>query len=334
MDTDRKRPKQIETLNLRNMMFQYYKKEVEIQTKEFARKNPDLSEVKLNLLQSSEDILEIGNKIFNIADFYNRNYTGNRDFIHIPNITDIFQNAMKYPILFATNGDYMYKDNLLGVTTIKFENNKKMTDNPDFPTVGENVLFISGILAKSHLDPQERIRGIGKLLFKSAIRGAYYISKNEKIRLICEADCRNNNSLNAISKAVKELNEEDIPVQLMLRGYYEILNKKNELKEAPTFILEIDLLGDKKIDCNSRIFSYLDCKEDNLLKDISRVVQNNTKELRQFVTKKENIIIYHEINPINALNIKLEIGDSAKGNKRIPIIDTNVKNTYQKVIKN
>lgn len=328
MDADKDGPQQIGTPNyLQNMMFRYYKKEIEVETKEFTRKNPDLAKVNLNILQALENSVEIGSQIFHITDFYNRNYTGNKDFIHIPTLSNTFENAMKYPIIFATKKNTMDNNDLLGVTTIKFENNQKMTDNPYFPTVGENVLSITGILTKSNTDPQTRIRGIGKLLFKAAIRGAYYIRKKTKIRLICEADCRNQNSIKAVVNAVKELQEEAIPVQLAIKGYYEIINVKNQLKEAPTFVLEVDLTGKKQIDDQSTIFSYSDCEGPNLLKNLSNIIRNNTKELKRFVTIQKDIIIYHEIKPINALNVKIEIGNSAEGNNRIP----SFTNVYKQV---
>lgn len=317
--------------NLRKIMFNCYKKEVNIQTKEFAKKNLDLSEVKFDLLQLSQN-KEISNQIFNIADFYNKNYTGNRDFIHIPNLNDILKNAMKYPIIFASKDNYTYSDSILGVTTIKHENNKELTDNPYFPTVGEDILFITGILTKLDIGDETRIRGIGKSLFKSAIRGAYYINKKQKVRLICEADCRNKNSVKAISKAVEELQLENVPVELMLNGYYEIINKQNKLKEAPTFLLEINLEEDKIIEDNSTTtFSYSNCEGPNLLENLSKVIKSNTKQINKMVTKKENIIVYHQIKPINALNIKMEVENSAKGNERIPSDFTYCKNVYQKV---
>ena len=61
-----------------------------------------------------------------------------------------------------------------------------------------------------------KIRGLGRELFKSAIKGAYELNKDKKVRLICEVDCRNTNSLYSVCKAVKELQEENINLQKMV----------------------------------------------------------------------------------------------------------------------
>ena len=83
-----------------------------------------------------------------------------------------------------------------------------------------------------------RVRGVGKELFKSAIKAAVEINKIEPVRLIFEVDCRNTNSLNAACKAMKDLQKEGLNINIFITGYYEIKNKDKSLTEAPTFILE------------------------------------------------------------------------------------------------
>ena len=318
MEDDKEKPRPYGE-NLTSTAFNYYKKEMETQTKETAKKDQCLADVKFHLLQTLREDERINNVITDIADFYNINYIGNKDFIHIPKVNNIISNAMQYPIILATKKDMYNNTNILGVTTIKMENNKSITDNPHFPTQGQNILTINGILTRMMPLPgsTERIRNIGKYLFKSAIRGAYNINKKEKVRLVCEIDCRNKNSLKSIVKAVKELQEEGLKVQLFITGYYEIKNRKNELKEAPTFMLEIDLNGNKILDNNFVKFSYLNCNNEKLLEKLTNVIRKNSKELKRYINIRQDIVIYHKINPINALNVELEVGNSANGNERV-----------------
>ena len=307
---------------VKNKIFKNYIIEMEEKTKEFAIKNPNLMDKKFHLFQTNKNSLR--DMIFNLAYFYDTNYTGNKDFIHIPNINDILNNIKKYPIMLCTQKDKDGMDDILGVSTVKFENNDSISNNPYFPTVNETILTITGILTKlNSVDKNNnKIRGIGKELFKSSIRAAYRINKENKVRLICEIDCRNVQSFSAVTKAVKELQEENIGVSISVDGYYEILDASGNLTEAPTFILEIELNGK---DCNMfnepKVFNYLNCKRTELFSDLNNVIENNTKELKEYVNVKgDKIVIYHELEKFNALNVTLNIGNTAEGNERVPSI--------------
>lgn len=332
MDEDKGKPRQCRAY-LRNMIFNYYKKEMEVQNKKFTEENTNLCNINFKLLQTLKNEEKIDSAVLNIANFYNENYVGNKDFIHIPRLKDVIENATKYPVILAAKGNEFDDENLLGVTTVKMENNKNITDNPYFPTKEENVLSITGILTKFNTltnNGQNRIKGIGKALFKTVIRGAYYINKKEKIRLICEIDCRNKNSLKSISNAVRELQLENISVQIVIDGYYEIIGRQKRLKEAPTFVLEIVLNGNRKFDSNIIKFSYLNCEGNDLLQNIAKVIKNNSQELKRYINIKKDVIIYHKIRPINALNVEIEVGKSANGNNRIPLMEENI-NIYEKI---
>ena len=249
--------------------------------------------------------------------------------MHIPNISNVLNNILNYPIMLVTKKDEYGKDEILGTTTIKFENNKSFTDNPYFPTKGEDVLSITGVLTKLNAVDKDgnKIRGLGRELFKSAIKGAYEINKDKKVRLICEVDCRNTNSLYSVCKAVKELQEENVNLQMFLAGYYEIKNKEKNLLEAPTFILEVDLNGDKEINNNNLNFDYQNCKSTNLFSSLSNVISKNTNENKKFVNiVGDKKVTFHSIEPINALNIKLEVGTTADGNNREPVLSLQLEN--------
>lgn len=308
-------------------IFKYYIKEMEEKTQKVNSQSS--YESNFHLFQTIKNKESVRDTIFNLTYFYDNNFTGNKDFMHIPNISNVLNNILNYPIMLVTKKDEYGKDEILGTTTIKFENNKSFTDNPYFPTKGEDVLSITGVLTKLNAVDKDgnKIRGLGRELFKSAIKGAYEINKDKKVRLICEVDCRNTNSLYSVCKAVKELQEENVNLQMFLAGYYEIKNKEKNLLEAPTFVLEIDLNGDKEINNNNLNFDYQNCKSTNLFSNLSNVISKNTNENKKFVNiVGDKKITYHSIEPINALNIKLDVGTTADGNDREPVLSLQLEN--------
>lgn len=302
-------------------IFSYYIKEMEERTEKFTLNNPDAKGTKFYLFQTIRSKDEVRDMIFKLAYFYDRNFVGNKDFMHIPNISNILENILRYPILLASKKDENGHEDILGVTTVKMEKNLNLSDNPCFPTVNENVLSITGILAKMNNqdENQVRVRGVGKELFKSAIKAAVEINRIEPVRLIFEVDCRNTNSLNAACRALKDLQKEGLNINMFISGYYEIKNKDKSLVEAPTFILEIDLSGAKTLSKSEVKFTYQDCKKETLFKDLSDVIKSNTNEIKSFIHPKDDkTVMYHQIKPVNALAVNLDVGSSAEGNLRVP----------------
>lgn len=303
-------------------IFNYYIKEMEEKTEEFNLKNESAQGTKFYLFQTIREKNKVRDMIFNLAYFYDNNFVGNKDFIHIPNISNILNNVQKYPIMIASKKDSFGTEEILGTATIKIENNDSIYQNPYFPTKNETVVSITGILTKLNdvNQTENRIKGIGKELFKSAIKAAYEINKNENIRLIFEVDCRNFRSLDAATKAVESLQKENLDIQMFVTGFYEIRHNIN-LVEAPTFILEIDLNGNKKISNNLVNFNYLNCESTTLFSDLNNVIFKNTKETKRVINNcNDKTVIYHSIVPINALNVKLEVGTTADGNDRVPVL--------------
>ena len=303
--------------------FKYYNKQMEETSKKFKEKNKNAFNINFYLFQNIREKAKLIDKLFELTYFYDRNFTGNKDFMHIPNIQQIMQNIYKYPVILATQNNGI-EEEIVGATTVKLEKNNSILKNPYFPTKNETVLSITGVLAKQNTTDifGNRIKGIGRELFKSAIRGAFNFNKEEKIRLISEIDCRNKNSLNAISCAVKELKDEGLNINLIMPGYYEIINMQGNLTEAPTFIVEIDLDGTKQFENTNTLFSYSNCSNYELFSNLSNVLENNATEQKQYTTKvNENVVCYHEIKPINALNIELEVGNTAVGNERVPVLN-------------
>jgi hypothetical protein len=312
----------LEEFNLMKKAFKYYSKEMEETTNSFIKKNPNAFNTNFYLFQNMPNKSKLIDTIFELGYFYDKNFVGNKEFMHIPSIKKIADNVSHYPVILATekNG---FSEEIIGATTIKLENNSSILDNPYFPTKNENVLTITGVLAKQNITDTfgNRLRGVGKELFKSSIKGAYKLNKEEKVRIICEIDCRNINSLNAICKAVLDLKQE-LDINLFLTGYYEIINKEGNLIEAPTFMFEVDLNGDKELDNSQKLFSYENCSYLDLYTDLINVIQENTDEIKEQSSKvDENIVCYHEIKPINALNITLDVADTANGNERVPTLE-------------
>ena len=96
------------------------------------------------------------------------------------------------------------------------------------------------------------------------------------------------------------------------------MEKNIELKEAPTFLFEIDFQN-KGDECSEKVFSYVDFDADDLFKKLSRVIKQNTYEKRSYLNMYEHdFVIYREIKPVNALNMSIEPGNTAIGNERVP----------------
>lgn len=324
MEDDKKsKPRTQSALKFKGNVFKKYLEETEEITEKYIQDSQNISNIKFCLMQSTSQRKRVIDNIFALAYFYDQNFVGNKDFMHIPNIKQISNNLSKYPIILAKQKDESGVEKIVGATTIKMENNKLISDNPYFPTQNENIFMITGVLAKKDIYDifGNKVRGIGKQLFKSAIKGAYEINKKDKVRLICEIDCRNINSLQSLSNAVKELQKENINISLKLVGYYEIMNKHRNLNEAPTFLFEIDLNENKELNKNEVLFSYKKLNSVKLFSNLTCIIKKNTTEIKRYINSVgENTVIYHEIKPIDALKIAIEPGTTAMGNDRVPVV--------------
>ena len=66
-------------------------------------------------------------------------------------------------------------------------------------------------------------------------------------------------------------------------------------------------------------FDYQNLESTNLYANLSKVICKNTKESKRFINyKNDNRVIYHTLEPMNALNINLNVGTTADGNNRQP----------------
>ena len=55
----------------------------------------------------------------------------------------------------------------------------------------------------------------------------------------------------------------------------------------------------------------------NNVEDLVSKGSEVNRELKRYINIRQDIVIYHKINPINALNVELEVGNSANGNERV-----------------
>lgn len=314
---------------LKEMVFQTYDAELDERTLKYNTTHD--TKLNFDLAQNGTNKKDFINQALNISYFYDKNFTGNKDFMHTPNFTQVATNFVKYPIMLATKTCEDGSKDIVGATTIKYQRNQTLSDNPYFPTKGENVLMITGVLSRDNnlVEEKDKVYGVGKELYKTSIKGAIAINRINKVRLVCEIDCRNINSLNSIKKAIKELNDEGIKVGAYLRGYYEIVNDNRKIVEAPTFMVEFNL-DNREIDSEKTIFSYVDCRAKRLYPDLDKVIKSNTDEIMQFITlDKDAVVVYHEIDEIDINDIELAVGTSAEGNDRVPVYNPVVLRTLE-----
>ena len=100
MNKKKKKPKSsshLSSLNvsMRKAAFRYYNEEMEEITEKFKQKNQNADNTKFYLFQSLGSKSKVIDNIFKLAYFYDTNFTGNKDFMHIPNIKQITQNFGK-----------------------------------------------------------------------------------------------------------------------------------------------------------------------------------------------------------------------------------------------
>lgn len=208
------------------------------------KSNPE-TKLRYEVLQFS-DLARKWDSVYKIADFYNNNWLGNKDFMHIPNFEQVLNNCMQYPIIIAREEG---KDDILAISAIKYDENTSEFLDPYFPKENARYFSITGILVR-----RETIhKGMGKKIYEIAIRGAHGYNRHYPgTRIMCVIDCRNEHSLKALSTAVENINDnsivgrnQELPANIV--GYYELRDQKNgELVEAPTLVLEVGLNEQEK----------------------------------------------------------------------------------------
>ena len=59
----------------------------------------NFDKIDFHLFQTIQSKEKMKDTLFELAYFYDVNFVGNKDFIHIPNISNIIDNTIHYPII-------------------------------------------------------------------------------------------------------------------------------------------------------------------------------------------------------------------------------------------
>lgn len=262
--------------------------------------------------------LGITNTIDKIVEFYDTQYTGNADYIHIPDFNTVLNNYLNFPILSA----YQIVDgeiDILGLTTIKNYYNMIQL-NPYYPIENAYYSEITGLIAKKH----NYIKSIGKHLNEVATMAIREYQKIfPKLELVYVADCRNFRSVNAAKYGAKYIRESDnSPTHARLIGYYTVVDQNNKLLEAPTFVIKFEM--NKPLPSKQNItFNYK--YSENLFEDMEKEIR---EKLNNFGIKPEiqtidvgtGIVKFYELEnkDINIEDITIFTNQTDLGNDRIP----------------
>lgn len=264
-----------------------------------------------------------------IADFYNLNWKGNADFMHIPNYEQIMDNISKYPIIIAREED---SEEILAISTIKYDENSPEHLDPYFPFPDAKYFSVTGILTRPHTP----YRGMGKKIYEIALKGAFqYNKKYPGTRLMFVVDARNHPSLNACSTAVKNINKEEyvgegqgLPANII--GFYELYGKKyngkNHLAEAPTVVCEVGLTPTDKslLPSKGTTLRFYRQSKTPLLRSIQ---QKATTKFRNFGIEDPivntdsgtgTVYFYQLDKPCGIIHSRIVAGNTTKGNDRKP----------------
>lgn len=293
---------------------------------EIISKNPK-SKLRYEVLQFSE-IAKKWNSTYKIADFYNQNWRGNVDFMHIPNFKQVIENCLNYPIIIAREEE---SQDILAISTIKYDENTGENVDPYFPEKDAKYFSITGVLVERGAP----YRGMGKRIYEIAVRGAHeYNKEHPGTRIMCVIDCRNKHSMQALASAVENINNNEIygenkelPVSIV--GYYELKNSENNaLEEAPTIVVEVGLNEREKKEKskNTTTIEYskqnrkslFDSLKDELREKLSRYGINKPINGKD----GESIVSYYPLDKeFSLIETDIISNGTEQGNDRKPIYD-------------
>lgn len=262
-----------------------------------------------------------------ITNFYNYNWTGNIDFMHIPDFNQTLYNCRKYPIIIAREKE---TKEMLGISTIKYDENSTDNIDPYFPIDNQKYFSITGILTKKN-NPH---KGIGKRIYEIAMRGYHdYNEVYQDTKLICVIDCRNKNSVNALYSATERINRTrclDNPMQSNIISYYLVTDEENNMLEAPTIVVESKSI--KQLDKENRpTIEYIKEEKEqfiSLLKSLKEVIVKNNEKKPIINNDDAGIVSYFEIENSTTLPNIISNG-TEEGNDRKPRKDKTTIIPYQ-----
>lgn len=298
--------------------------------------NPS-NEVVYEVFQLS-DLSENRENIYMVADFYNKNWQGNMDFMHIPDFEQTLANTRAYPIIIARKKG---TDEILGISTIKYDENFEESIDPYFPEGDAKYFSITGILTKRN----NTYKGIGKKIYEIALRGAYNYEKHYPgTRIMCVIDCRNRQSLRALSSAVKNIRDDgflgnNLYLPANVFGYYELRDKEEgKLLEAPTLVMEVGLSpkekNGKEEDFSFRNIIFNRKEGQSLFDTLLETLKDNLHEYRinepQVLEDTDAGMVYfyslEDREMCKLEGISIESNGTEKGNDRVPKDDIFMRN--------
>lgn len=291
------------------------------------------SDVIYEVLQFSK-LANSWDSVYRIANFYNHNWLGNVDFMHIPDFYQTLHNCLNYPIIVARKKE---TGELVGISTIKYDENTDEHVDPYFPEKDAKYFSITGILTKKN-NPH---KGIGKKIYEIAIRGAYEFEKEYPgTQIMCVIDCRNRQSLNALASAVENIRKnnrigegKELPAHIL--GYYELRDTENkQLLEAPTLVMEVELQERKNSEKNDKMVIEFSHKEgeNELLNQLLAELKNKfmTYGINPPIIEEDSecgIVYFYSLKDkekSRLQNITIVPNDTEKGNERIPRDDEEI----------
>lgn len=268
------------------------------------------------------------NYLNQIADFYNNNWLGNQDFMHIPNFSQVMENYMKYPVIIAREKG---KNEILAISTIKHDENNPEQIDPYFPEPEAKYFSVTGILVKRGTPH----KGMGKKIYEIAIRGAHEYNKYYPgTRIMCVIDCRNWPSLRALSGAVETINENELvgegqELPANIAGFYTLSDEAGELIEAPTLVLEVGLESQNKGIANleDKTLEYSKTETGTLFGTLLQELKDKLEKYKiQQPIKNEDVgtgtVHYYTFDADCSLEgTKIVSNGTEEGNDRCPIDD-------------
>lgn len=293
------------------------------------------SKLRYEVLQFS-DLARDWDSVYKIADFYNNNWLGNKDFMHIPNCQQVLENCKQYPIIIAREEG---EKDILGISAIKYDENTKDMIDPYFPEEDAKYFSITGILVKRGTTH----KGMGKKIYEIAIRGAHEYNKvYPDTRIMCVIDCRNNHSLRALSTAVENINAggkvgENRMLPANIVGYYELRNPEDgKLEEAPTLVLEVGLNDIEKtsVEKSEKTLEYKEVDGQSLFDSLTAELREKVQAygLAEPVVMKDDgcgIVYYYSLQSDCVLEgTKIIPNGTEQGNDRKPMIDETLNTVY------
>lgn len=270
-------------------------------------------------------------------------YEGNEEYIHIPDVQQMIENALNYPVLVAYN---KVTNELEGIVTIKYhENDSKETMDPYYQKEGAKFFSITGVLVRQRENTLHK--GIGSNLYSASILGIEQYAqehRDEQMELNAVIDCTNLPSLYALINGTENLQARGLvgknkELEAVLDAIYLVRDSEQHLVEAPTFVLKIDLEpkdirqknwhSEEEMLKSKNVFSYdVDIQQENyqnyetLLDTILRKIKKGkTFQITQMEDAGTGMVTYIGLgnNKIHIEDMQLERNGAQNiGRKRIP----------------